>query len=392
MDDENLVSAKAKYIRKMAEDGYSLKDIQCKLRMTKKEIIQVLDKHYSEKFKSDILDILCLNEENKEEKVVIVIDTSYFISSEFLDIEKFICDNPNVVVPGPVLEELPTNSRDERINYTSRRILTILFELDVKIEIADSSIMLDPTWIMDNDYYILTVCAKLKKQGFIVKLLSFDKKMILKARGIKIEIYPMEFPHDNLKHCKTYLLRRLNKSNVTEESSKTLASNESLESLKDKFSSNKACYDKKKVSVKKEPIVYRFEKPKASINDTIDDCKPEVVKCNGEIRLIDNSCVDIYVGILKFVITSVGKIKQLSTDQLYSYYMVEDSDKIIIFNKTSNCSIEMKIGNVDENNDFIQESAQELQEGNMKKINKKYHESIKEAFAKLLKISLKKVI
>ncbi|MDF2865587.1 MAG: hypothetical protein K0R72_396 [Clostridia bacterium] len=392
MKDENLISAKAKYIRKMAEDGYGLKDIQCELRMTKKEIIRVLDKHYSEKFKNDILVILRLNEENKEKKVVIVIDTSYFISSKFLDIEKFICDNPNIVVPGTVLEELPTDSRDEKINYTSRRILTILFELDVKIEIADPSMLLDPTWKKDNDYYILTVCAKLKKQGFIVNLLTFDKKMILKARGIKIGIYPMEFPHENIKHCRTYLIRNLRENKAVQESPKALVSEESLKALKDKFSISKPRYNKKKSSIKKTVIVYRFDKPKGFTKTSIDDFKPDIVSCNGDIRLIDTSSVDLYVGILKLVITSYGKVKHLSIDQFYSYYMVEDLDKIVIFNKTSDCSIEMKIGRVDENNEFIQDSVEQLQEGNMRKINKKFHEAIREAFAKLLKISLKKVI
>lgn len=410
MSSDKFLIAQAQEVRRMAKQGYCIKEIQERIGFKKKRLIEILSLHYTEANKNRILDMINSNkgkirEDNKKE--VIVIDTSFLISSKLEDLEKFLIENRNSVIPGPVLAELPTNSNDERINFTSRRIQTILFELDIKIEVADSTIILDPTWVKNNDYYILTVCSKFKNQGYVTKLLSFDKQMILKARGLGIEIHPMPFPQDNVKHCNSYDKDqgevKLKETRYVQKSErdikeikentvkKELASDESLEALKNKFSNSHSTATERVHTHKKQTAVYNFEKPKIAEDTTIDQSKLEIVKVENSFRLIDNSNIDIYMGILKIPITSCGKSKVQQGDNKSLYYDLDITDKIMVFTKVSNRSIEMEIGDIDENANFIIKSTQLLQEGNMKKINKKYHESIKEAFIKLLKIKLKKV-
>jgi hypothetical protein len=408
MNKDKFTIALAREIRRMAKEGYEICHIQTKLKIRKRRLLEILDEHYNLINKNNILSILRLNEKGKEENVikkeVIVIDTSFLVSSKIEDVENFLINNDNCIIPGPVIEELHNNSKDEKKNFISRRIFTILLELNTKVEISDSSIQLDPTWIKNKDYYILTVCAKLRNKGFLVKLLSFDKEMILKARGIGIDRYIIDFPQDNVKHCDSYTLEHPEKKPLPEETLiaqqeivaegiivEERVSEESLEALKNKFSNSQTLSHQKVSNIKKIQPVENFEKVRSSDCIINDQTEPEILKTNGVARLVDSSCTDIFMGILKIVINSKGKPKNIHTDEKSRYSNIENLDKILVFTKQSNCSLEMKIGNIDENNKFIIEKVENLQEGCMRKINKKYHESIKEAYIKLLKIKLNKV-
>jgi|GEM_PF-3335132 len=416
MNDYKFTIAQAQEIRRMAKQGYEIKNIQTKLKIGKQKLIEILDVHYSKNIKNNILSILKLNEKNKNndniQEEVIVIDTSYLVSSIFEDVESFLTKNKNSVIPGPVIEELHKNSKDTNKNFISRRIVTILLELDTKVEISDDSIQLDPTWLKNKDYYILTVCAKLKNKGLSVKLLSFDKEMLLKARGLGIERYYMDFPQDNVKHCETYLLDKCKDIALIEEplvveetvAVKELAvdneltvvkeekiSKKSLLALKNKFSNNPIHEINKTIKIKKQQPLNYYKKEASLNNINADQSQPEILKIDGIVRLVDSSSVDIFMGILKTAITSNGKSKKILTDEKSLYYNIDCLDKILIFTKLSNYTIEMKIGNINENGNFIIEKTEMLQEGCMKKINKKYHESIKEAYIKLLKVKLNKV-
>jgi hypothetical protein len=392
MHEDKFLTAQAREIRRMAFAGYGFKAVQSKLRVSKKELMNILESYYTERNRNKILEAITSNEQArknaKKRKEVIVLDTSYLIQIEINELEKFILANDNVIVPGPVLSELHTNSDDENKNFTSRRILTVLLELDVKVEVADSSIQLDPTWVKNKDYYILTVCAKLINQGYDVKLLSFDKEMILKARGIGAEMYPMEFPQENVKHCNSYSLIQ----NIKEDNAQVVTE-ESLEALKEKFNSSKGDVQKEKTPKPKANVQVRtFEKPHKFQDIQLNEDIPELKRDEGgEIRLIDNSSIDLLMGILKTVINNSGKLKELQTDEDSSYFEVDEQDEVIIFTKLSNIKIEMKVGSVDENLNFVQNNILLLEEGGMKKVSKKYHAAIKEAFYKLLKIKLKKV-
>ena len=402
---DKFLKAQAQEIRRMAIGGYSSKEIQAKLRITKKQLIEILDLNYTKITKDRILDILqfSVKEEKKEtknNKEIIVIDSSFLITSQLDAVEEFLAITRNVVIPGPAIEELPTDSKDEKINCHSRRICTILFELDIPVVMSDKVTDLDPTWKKDKDYYILVVCSKLKAEGYAVKLLSFDKKMILKARGIGVERYEIEFPQENVKHCKTYLEKNniLDTQSITSECkqdeaviSNEIASQESLQALRDKFSSQRTKIIKQAPVLRSNAPVYNFEKPKSHSSLSFDETKLELSVVGENIRLIDNSSIDIFMGIIKTVITSNGKFKDLCNDDTSLYYNVELSDIIIVFTKVSNQSIEMKICQVDKQFNIAINETIILQEGGMKKINKKYHESIKEAIIKLLKIKLKKV-
>jgi len=345
MNEDKFLAAQAQEIRRMANKGHGFKD------------------QYEE---------------------VIVLDTSFLVSSALEDIEDFLLNHDNVIIPGPTISELHTNSNDESINYSSRRLLTILLELNVEVEMADSSIMLDPTWVKNKDYYILTVCAKLVNQGYIVKLLSFDKKMLLKARGLGVGRYPMEFPHENVKHCNSYLL-------MQEKEESNIVTDDSLQALKNKFDKRSNDKQEKTPKVKLKAPVYRFDKPKASETIELNENVPEICHNNGTLRLIDTSSTDLLMGIIKTVISSNGKPKDLFNDEESSFYEIDDSDEIVMFTRKLDFLIEMKVGNVDENLNFVESNVVILQEGDMKKVSKKYHYIIKTVFQKLLKVKLKKI-
>lgn len=388
MNEDKFLAAQAQEIRRMADSGHGSKDIQSKLKVKKNRLIEILGLNYTERNRTKILDTIRYNEmklkEHRKKKEVIVLDTSFLISSKLKDIEDFLLSHDNVIIPGPTISELHTNSNDENINYSSRRILTILLELNVKVEIADSSIMLDPTWVKNNDYYILTVCAKLVSQGYIVKILSFDKEMILKARGLGVEVFTMDFPQENVKHCNSYLLRQ-------EKQEPSIATDESLEALKNKFDIKS--HDKQEKASKDEikASVYRFNKPKASETIQLNENIPEICNNDGKLRLIDTSSTDLLMGIIKTVISSNGKPKDLFSNEESPYYEIDDSDEIVIFTKQSDLTVEMKVGNVDENLNFVESNILTLKEGGMKRVSKKYHYIIKTAFQRLLKINLKKI-
>lgn len=401
MCDDKFMKSQAQEIRRMAIKGCSTKEIQAKLRITKKQLIEILESYYTEVTKKKIFDVLDLSAKKeviRDRGEIIVVDSSYLITAELNDVEKFLAETPNIVIPGPAIEELPTDTKDEKVNCHSRRILTILFELDIQVVIADKITELDPTWKKNKDYYILVVCLKLKNQGFTVKLLSFDKEMIIKARGIGVERYPMEFPQDNVKHCNTYLAR----SNVIETEVvkdkqeevpdiQLIASDESLQALQDKFNGQRSSGIKVAPKLRNAASTYHFEKPKVSKDSEIDETKPEISNDGASVRLVDNSSVDILMGVLKLVITSNGKFKEQCSDETSLYFNIEVSDIVLVFTKLTNQSIEMRIGEIDQYLNFLVNDNIVLQEGGMKKINKKYHEAIKEAFYKLLKIKLKKV-
>lgn len=397
MYEDKFLKAQAQEIRRMATRRCSAKEIQSKLRINQKQLIEILNSYYTEATNKKIFDVLELKPKKEvvgKKGEIIVIDSSYLITSELYDVENFLAETSNIVIPGPALDELPTDTKDEKINCHSRRLLTIIFELDIPVVMADRVTDLDPTWKRDKDYYILVVCSKLKKQGYSVKLLSFDKKMILKARAIGVERYSMDFPQDNVRHCNTYLNRNNTVQNETlpsKEDTDTEVTDESLKALKDKFTTQRVSNIKLAPKVKNTSPVYHFQKPQVSKDLALDETIPEISNINQGVRLVDNSSVDLLMGILKLVTTSSGKIKELCSDENSLYYNVEVSDIVLVFTKLSNQSIEMRIGEIDQYSNFSVTDNIILQEGGMKKINKKYHESIKEAFYKLLKVKLKKV-
>lgn len=398
MENDKFLIEQAREIRRMANKGCDFQEIQQKLGVKKKRLIEILEYYYSTISKDKILGIIKENEIKKindNKKELIVIDTSFFISKKFEEVELFLNQNKNSVIPGPVLAELPTDTNDEIINFTSRRLLTIFVDLNIQVEAADGNIKLDPTWTRNHDYYILTVCEKLKNQGFVVKILSFDKQLILKAKGIGVERFPMEFPQDNVKHCDSYISghnecavekqRSRGKSNVAIPA-------ESLQALKDKFSKDHNISKNKQTNEKRQEVAKNFEKPKINESKYVDDSIPKVEDVNGNIRLVDTSCVDIVVGILKVVITKSGKFKTINNDNNISYYDVDYQDLIIIFKKLSSSSLEMKIGRINDKVNFVLQNTEVLQRGNMGGINKRYHEAIRMAYMKILKINIKKVI
>jgi hypothetical protein len=143
------------------------------------------------------------------------------------------------------------------------------------------------------------------------------------------------------------------------------------------------------------------------------------------MRLQDTSSIDMIMCVLKFVVTSNGKIKESLKDENSKYYSIDEQDKIIIFSKINTNSIRIEIGKTDENGEYVVVDNQILEgdfisninsikiskaeesgeyiavynqslEGDsmdkVRKIYKEYKEPIKEAFAKLLKIKLNKAI
>jgi hypothetical protein len=127
---DKFIKAQAQEIRRMAIRGCSSKEIQTKLRITKKQLTEILELNYTELAKNRVLEILQITQkqeksEPKKQREVIVIDSSFLITSELSVVEEFLSETPNVVIPGPAIEELPTDSKDEKINHHSRRITTI---------------------------------------------------------------------------------------------------------------------------------------------------------------------------------------------------------------------------------------------------------------------------
>jgi hypothetical protein len=415
MNYDNTITLKAEKIREMANEGRNMEEILSNLRIKKNELKKILEQTYCMTTKNTILYTISLNNiDNNDKNEVIVVDTSFLIEMRFWEIEDFLMYHTNVIIPGPVLEEIITKSKDERLNFNSRRIRQILFDFNVRVEISDSTLELDPAWTRNNDFYILTVCIKLKNQGLIVKLLSNDYEMLLKARGLGIEKYYMDDSQNSVKY-------RIN----------DLAGNKGTFTIADSIIKPAKCVEKKKtkpLDKKNHRInkVLKFEKTKISKDiDDNDYLKPDIISVNGNMRLQDTSSIDMIMCVLKFVVTSNGKIKESLKDENSKYYSIDEQDKIIIFSKINTNSIRIEIGKTDENGEYVVVDNQILEgdfisninsikiskaeesgeyiavynqslEGDsmdkVRKIYKEYKEPIKEAFAKLLKIKLNKAI
>ncbi len=393
MNYDKIFNTLAKNIRIMAAQGKDFKQIRLRFGVKKNEIAEILDKRYSDSCRDNI--ILTINKnkkinsyimktnnvnntinKNNCNKEVIVIDTSFLLTVKLWEVEDFFRNNKNVIIPSPVLNELSINNRDKIKNYNTRRIRGMLQQYNIKVEISDTSIELDPTWVKNDDYYILTVCKKLKNQGLNVKLITFDKEMVLKAQCIGIEIYDMDYSNYNVSYKKKFYKKYIS---TVRDNIKCIVT-------------KKVNKPKKVVNKETSKTIYNFEKPKVfNKTDFIDCFKPEIFDINGCMKLKNTCSTDSVMGVLKLVINKSGKIKESKYDYESSYYDIQNDDKILMFNRSDNHSLEMKVVVMDKDGNFIINKEAILDKYNMNNKNiqyKQFKEAINHAFNKLLKIKL----
>lgn len=300
----------------------------------------------------------------KTQEERLVVDTCFLLELKDLKKVEELFQDKRVVIPSPVIEEIYKD------NYISRNINRIMLNNNVVIETVDRSIILDPTWIKDADYYIVSICVKLKKQGFKVSILSNDIQLCLKARAYGIDIGKSYFEKEEI--------------NNVEESEKP----KDLPSI----ITNQIKETQPKKHIKKHSeqkiVTTEFNKPERKNDNDVDFSQYfKIINQNDKVYLEDTSSVDSILRIWKTVINNKGKRKDVIKLDGISSFVIEPCDEIIVFEVIQNNKLYINIGNIISSkfvsqNEHIASSIEEIN-----RYSKKYREIIKEAFLRLLKIA-----